>query len=123
MTLLEGDLFRVPTERSFDIVWSQGLIEHFEDPAAVVCRHVECCRPGGIVLISVPWRYSYFTPWYLLTRSRMLRRFWPWSQQRFHTKASLEALMTGVPRSEYREFRVRLLQPCILGIILLEIRV
>lgn len=40
----------------YDFVYSVGLIEHFvgEDIGTVIERHFECCKPGGIVLISFP---------------------------------------------------------------------
>jgi SAM-dependent methyltransferase len=39
---------------SFDLVYSNGLIEHFEDPYPLVRRHVELAKPGGRILILVP---------------------------------------------------------------------
>lgn len=42
-----------PTE-SFDVVYSAGLIEHFEDPRPIVEAHFRLCRPGGKVVISIP---------------------------------------------------------------------
>lgn len=41
-------------ERSFDLVFSCGLIEHFEDPAPMVAAHVALLAPRGIALIAVP---------------------------------------------------------------------
>lgn len=38
----------------FDLVYSIGVIEHFEDPRRIITRHLECCRPGGIALILLP---------------------------------------------------------------------
>jgi len=42
-----------PTD-SFDVVFSAGLIEHFEDPREIVRIHVRLLRPGGTALITVP---------------------------------------------------------------------
>ena len=39
---------------SFDLVYSVGVIEHFEDPRDVVARHVAFVRPGGTALMIVP---------------------------------------------------------------------
>lgn len=39
---------------TFDIVYSQGVIEHFADPRAIVRRHFELLRPGGVAVISIP---------------------------------------------------------------------
>lgn len=42
------------TPASFDVVLSVGVIEHFEDPRAVVQDHLRLVKPGGIALITVP---------------------------------------------------------------------
>lgn len=42
---------------SFDLVFSCGLIEHFEDPIPIVEAHLRLLAPGGTALIAVP-RYS-----------------------------------------------------------------
>lgn len=39
---------------SFDLVYSFGLIEHFDDPREIVRAHVGLARPGGTVIIGVP---------------------------------------------------------------------
>jgi 2-polyprenyl-3-methyl-5-hydroxy-6-metoxy-1,4-benzoquinol methylase len=39
---------------SFDLVYSLGVIEHFDDPRDIVERHVLLCRPGGHVIMAVP---------------------------------------------------------------------
>ena len=39
---------------SFDIVYSLGVIEHFDDPRPIVRKHVELLAPGGKALIVIP---------------------------------------------------------------------
>ena len=39
---------------AFDLVFSCGLIEHFDDPAPMVAAHVRLLAPGGTALIAVP---------------------------------------------------------------------
>ena len=41
-------------ERSFDVVYSLGVVEHFQNPQPVVERHLTMAKPGGVVLITVP---------------------------------------------------------------------
>lgn len=38
----------------FDLVYSMGLIEHFEDVAGVVKKHLDLLKPGGILLLGLP---------------------------------------------------------------------
>jgi len=49
------DLFHssLPAGR-FDLVYSSGLIEHFEDTRAVIAEHVRLVRPGGKLVLIVP---------------------------------------------------------------------
>ncbi len=39
---------------SFDLVYSSGLIEHFDDTAAVIAPHVRLVKPGGKLVLIVP---------------------------------------------------------------------
>jgi SAM-dependent methyltransferase len=56
--VIQADLFDEDRLRDyrgrFDIVFSGGLIEHFEDPRAAVQRHVDLLAPSGILIISIP---------------------------------------------------------------------
>ena len=38
----------------FDLVYSLGLIEHFDDPRPIVGKHLELVKPGGSAIIIVP---------------------------------------------------------------------
>jgi SAM-dependent methyltransferase len=38
----------------FDVVISRGFIEHFENPARVVDRHLALLKPGGLLVVSIP---------------------------------------------------------------------
>jgi SAM-dependent methyltransferase len=49
------DLFHSSlASESFDLVYSQGLIEHFDDTAAVVAEHLRLIKPGGKLVLVVP---------------------------------------------------------------------
>lgn len=39
---------------TFDLVYSSGLIEHFDDLEAVICEHLKLLKPGGRVVLIVP---------------------------------------------------------------------
>lgn len=39
---------------TFDVVYSSGLIEHFEDTRSVVTEHLRLLKPGGRLVVIVP---------------------------------------------------------------------
>lgn len=100
-----GDCRDLPDEHKnkYDIAWSQGLLEHFDDPRRVLASHIDAIKPGGVVLASVPARYSIHHAWYTLTRPKLLQKFWPWTEQTFFSKKSLSTLAakTGLPYKVY----------------------
>lgn len=51
-----ADLFDLPTdlEQSADVVFSQGLVEHFTPTSGVVRRLADLTKPGGLVITLVP---------------------------------------------------------------------
>lgn len=116
-TFILDDCTKLATTERFDFVWSQGLLEHFEDPIVVAREHYRTLAPGGTALLSVPYKYSYFALWYVCTRPKIFRRLWPWTEQRFFTHRELLA----VGRAVAPQARVFLLHPFLLGIIFLEL--
>lgn len=49
------DIFscRLP-ENSFDVVYSLGVIEHYDDPSSLIEAHLRLTKPGGLVVIAIP---------------------------------------------------------------------
>jgi SAM-dependent methyltransferase len=66
----ERDLFAENLDLPvFDIVYSLGFIEHFDDPAKAIRKHLDLLKPGGILMIGVPnltgiyhWFLKYLSP-------------------------------------------------------------
>jgi SAM-dependent methyltransferase len=58
-----ADSFLDEHEGRFDVVLSRGFIEHFDDPASVVGRHIRLLRPGGTLIISIPRYRGVYWPW------------------------------------------------------------
>ncbi len=52
--LFQADFFSYQPPRLYDLVFSSGFVEHFEDHELVVRRHAEYAKPGGLVVIMVP---------------------------------------------------------------------
>jgi len=52
--LFHCDLFQFIPPRQYDLVFSQGFVEHFDDYELVVRKHEALAAPGGLVVIIVP---------------------------------------------------------------------
>ena len=53
--IIQRDLFSNLSDLPrFDIVFSLGFIEHFDDPLPSITKHLELVKPGGILLLGVP---------------------------------------------------------------------
>jgi len=51
----EGDLFEdIPDMPRFDVVYSLGLVEHFQDLSAVMAAHLRHVKPNGIIAVGCP---------------------------------------------------------------------
>ena len=102
---------------SFDLVWSQGLVEHFPSYEQIIRVHYELVKPGGTVLISVPYHYSYHLLWYLWTRPSFLQRFYPWNDTdvKFPTREDMLSAGTSVSSGHAH---VYFLPPALLGLFL-----
>ncbi|MGQ3012701.1 MAG: methyltransferase domain-containing protein [Flavobacteriales bacterium] len=69
LDLYEGDVFQYVPEKQYGMVFSVGLIEHFEDTAGIIGKHLPFCLPGGRILILLPnftgingWMNKTFDP-------------------------------------------------------------
>ena len=114
------DVTDFKSEKKFDVVWSQGLAEHFQEPHKLINAHLQACKEGGRVLVSVPARNSYHHLWYLLTRPKQLRRFWPWPDEIFISKKMFGQYM-AILEEKYRRYHVTFVRPRILGLSVLVI--
>lgn len=75
LQLVVADVQRAPfPTECFDLVFSQGLIEHFEDPTPMLAAHLALVKPGGWLVLNVPQKYNLFTPY---KHWRMRRGRWP----------------------------------------------
>lgn len=52
--IIETDLFNYQPEKQYDLVLSCGLIEHFNDTADIINRHIQFLKPGGTLFITLP---------------------------------------------------------------------
>ncbi|MBN1504081.1 MAG: class I SAM-dependent methyltransferase [Candidatus Eisenbacteria bacterium] len=62
LLLVCGEATRMPfREGSFDVVFHQGLLEHFRDPGPLLEENRRVTAKGGVLLVDVPQKYHVYT--------------------------------------------------------------
>lgn len=64
--IIEADLFAYQAEKKYDMVVSNGLIEHFLDTKGIIQKHVEQLGNKGILLITLP-NFKSLNGWFQKT--------------------------------------------------------
>jgi ubiquinone/menaquinone biosynthesis C-methylase UbiE len=60
--LVRADALRLPfRDETFDLVFHQGLLEHFRDPMPLLSENVRSLKSGGVLLVDVPQRFHLYT--------------------------------------------------------------
>jgi len=73
--ILSDDLRSISLpDRSLDVVYSQGVLEHFTDTDAVLQEQRRLVKAGGYLIVDVPQRWNPYT---VYKHVRMLLKNWP----------------------------------------------
>lgn len=57
-----GDGLAMPFgDGTFDVVFHQGLLEHFRDPLPLLRENIRILKPGGHLVVDVPQTFHYYT--------------------------------------------------------------
>lgn len=84
-----GDLAALPfADGFFDLVFSQGVLEHFTDPGPAMKEQVRVLRAGGALVVDVPQKYNVYT---LRKHQAMRENRWPWGWETEYSAAEIEA--------------------------------
>lgn len=72
--LFVGDTLTLPIrDNQFDIVFSQGLVEHFKNPLTVIKEQARVLKERGCLIINVPQKYTGYT---LMKKKKMKHKQW-----------------------------------------------
>lgn len=96
-TLIAGDLFEASPfgGRTFNAIFSLGLVEHFDDPHGAIGAMRDALEPGGVMITMVPNLVGLWGALQLHLDGDVYRRHVPYdraSLDRMHLVMGLEAL-------------------------------
>lgn len=63
---IEADLFKVNSDKKYDLVISNGLIEHFVDTKGIIQKHIDHLDTGGTLMITLP-NFKSLNGWFQKT--------------------------------------------------------
>lgn len=66
INIIEGDLFNFKNDKKYDIVISNGLIEHFNDTKNIIENHVVHLTENGVLIITLP-NFKSLNGWFQKT--------------------------------------------------------
>ncbi|MDD4856786.1 MAG: class I SAM-dependent methyltransferase [Candidatus Krumholzibacteria bacterium] len=86
-----GDAFALPfADGTFDVVFHQGLLEHFRNPDDLIAENARVLKPGGVILVDVPQRYHYYTA---IKHLAIAMRVWFAGWEREYSVGELERML------------------------------
>lgn len=92
---VQGDARLLPFRaNSFDLVYSVGLIEHFEEPSPLLREQERVLKPGGVFIVQVPQKYSVYT-----LVKKVLMRIGKWPYGVWETEYSEREIMSLTGRT------------------------
>jgi SAM-dependent methyltransferase len=60
--VFSSDILHLPlSPNSFDVVFSQGVMEHFKDPVPFFRAQIAVLKPGGYLIVNVPQKFTGYT--------------------------------------------------------------
>ncbi len=92
---VKGDIFSMGLKsESFDVVWNQGVLEHFDNAETAIKEMWRVVRKGGYLVIYVPGIFSPLNFYHAALKKLHLMRLWPFEDQIFYSKRLLERQVT-----------------------------
>ena len=89
-----GDLHNMSfRDDSFDVVWNQGVLEHFKDPTAAIKEMIRVTKRGGYIIIFIPAFLSPLHFIYFFLALCGLKNLWPFEEQEFFPAKTFKRFM------------------------------
>lgn len=88
---IQADARKMPFKNNtFDIIFHQGLLEHFKNPQELLVEQKRVLKPGGYIVVDVPQRYTTYT---IKKHMRMIFGKWFAGWEREFSITELEHLL------------------------------
>jgi ubiquinone/menaquinone biosynthesis C-methylase UbiE len=93
LVLVCGDARDLPCKsNSFDMIFSQGVLEHFTEPEILLLEQHRAVRSGGIVVVEVPNKWTLYT---IYKHVLMRLHRWPPGWETQYSPSELKTLMNN----------------------------
>ena len=107
--MIQADMFNLPfRDNTFDIVWNEGVLEHFPDPRNLIALKEMTRVSRGKVIVAVP----NTTPFWVIRKYllKIIRR-WPYGYEESYSVRRLKNLVRSSDLKLERIYGVRILPP------------
>jgi ubiquinone/menaquinone biosynthesis C-methylase UbiE len=102
VVLVQADAFRLPfKDESLDIIFHQGLLEHFTKPQGILAENYRVMKTSGFTLADVPQKYHLYT---VVKHILIFLNKWFAGWETEFSKNQLQGLFTGCGFSIYRVY-------------------
>jgi ubiquinone/menaquinone biosynthesis C-methylase UbiE len=107
--LVSGDMFQIPFKsNSFDIVWNEGVLEHFKYPKNLAACKEMTRVSKNLVIIAVPNRYTVWPVRKILLKAT---KKWPYGYEESYSSNRLKRLMENAGLTVEAIKGVRIMPP------------
>jgi ubiquinone/menaquinone biosynthesis C-methylase UbiE len=91
-------------KNSFDVVWNQGVLEHFKNPVPAMKEMYRVTKNGGYVIIYIPAFLSPLHLVWIFLSAFGLKKLWPFDEQDFYTRKQFKEFMRI---SGFKDFKIK----------------
>jgi len=92
-----GDTLSLPfQDETFDVVFSQGLLEHFHDPMPALYEQVRVLKPSGDLIVDVPQKYAGLGLYSLRKQLKIRKGTWEWGWETQYSYTQLKKMAAAV---------------------------
>lgn len=96
-TFLTGDARQLGfRDETFDVVFSQGLLEHFRDPLPVLREQVRVLKPSGYLILDVPQKYAGLGLYSIRKQLKIRKGTWKWGWETQYSYPEIKRLGRAV---------------------------